>query len=375
MVTTQPNQSDENATAEEAYDYYRKIAGEVEARNVSARINMTPKEHRATILSETEDVAREDQIFLREGVEMAMAEAEDVKSEDRLTKHKTEEIFGGIWIADKKEFAKFASSVDTSPFEEDGEGIAFTDNYFYAYYRNIDGQVIPYASVYLNRNDSQDVVNESRKEIANVRKGERAKFYFDRAVVRFRTIQRENNANNGNHQSISLPVRNSGVVRRLLRKGRYYDNPHLYVKTPRTDGRRTLKPLYSLITPEMDASYLDAVERGDMAAAQRMVMEAAKLAMPNTKVVDENGNPKVVYHQTNHSVYINRETGQNWDELDWRERMEWDERDDWDDYWKEREFNTFSRVNARTTQELDGFFFAPEYDEHHKYGHRKNSDS
>jgi hypothetical protein len=33
-----------------------------------------------------------------------------------------------------------------------------------------------------------------------------------------------------------------------------------------------------------------------MATAQRMVMEAAKLAMPNTKVVNEDGNPKVVYH-------------------------------------------------------------------------------
>lgn len=120
----------------------------------------------------------------------------------------------------------------------------------------------------------------------------------------------------------------------------------------------------------MDAPYLEAVERGDMETAQRMVMEAAKLAMPNTKVVDEDGNPKVVYHQTNASVYINRETGQNWDELDWRERMEWDERDDWDDYWEEREFNTFSRVNARTTNEFDGFFFAPEYDEYHEYGDR-----
>ena len=55
---------------------------------------------------------------------------------------------------------------------------------------------------------------------------------------------------------------------------------------------------FSLITPEMDADYLSAVERGDMATAQQMVMEAAKLAMPNTKVVDENGNPKVVYHGT-----------------------------------------------------------------------------
>lgn len=90
----------------------------------------------------------------------------------------------------------------------------------------------------------------------------------------------------------------------------------------------------------------------------------------SSKIVNENGELKVVYHQTNHSVYINRETGQNWDELDWRERMEWDERDDWDEYWEEREFNTFSRVNARTTNELDGFFFAPEYDEYHEYGDR-----
>lgn len=50
---------------------------------------------------------------------------------------------------------------------------------------------------------------------------------------------------------------------------------------------------------ELDAPYLDAVERGDMETAQRMVLEAAKRAMPNTKVVDENGNPKVVYHGSN----------------------------------------------------------------------------
>lgn len=90
----------------------------------------------------------------------------------------------------------------------------------------------------------------------------------------------------------------------------------------------------------------------------------------SSKIVDANGEPKVVYHQTNAKVYINRETGQNWDELDWRERMEWDERDDWDDYWIEQDFTKFTRVNARTTQELDGFFFAPEYDEYHEYGDR-----
>ena len=50
------------------------------------------------------------------------------------------------------------------------------------------------------------------------------------------------------------------------------------------------------ITPEQDKAYMDAVNAGDMETAQKMVIEAAKLAMPNTKVVDENGNPKVVYH-------------------------------------------------------------------------------
>lgn len=50
------------------------------------------------------------------------------------------------------------------------------------------------------------------------------------------------------------------------------------------------------ITPEQDKAYMDAVEAGDMETAQRMVIEAARLAMPNTKVVDENGEPKVVYH-------------------------------------------------------------------------------
>lgn len=47
---------------------------------------------------------------------------------------------------------------------------------------------------------------------------------------------------------------------------------------------------------ERDAEYMEAVESGDMEKAQRMVNEAAKRAMPDTKVVDENGNPLVVYH-------------------------------------------------------------------------------
>lgn len=50
------------------------------------------------------------------------------------------------------------------------------------------------------------------------------------------------------------------------------------------------------ITAEQDKAYMDAVNAGDMETAQRMVIEAARLAMPNTKIVDENGNPIVMYH-------------------------------------------------------------------------------
>lgn len=48
----------------ESKDRYHELSGEVEARNVQSRLNMTPEERRNTLASETEDVAREDQIFL-----------------------------------------------------------------------------------------------------------------------------------------------------------------------------------------------------------------------------------------------------------------------------------------------------------------------
>ena len=51
-----------------AYERYKRTIGETEARNVQKRMRMTPEERRTTLLSETEDVAREDQIFLNNGL-------------------------------------------------------------------------------------------------------------------------------------------------------------------------------------------------------------------------------------------------------------------------------------------------------------------
>ena len=49
----------------------------------------------------------------------------------------------------------------------------------------------------------------------------------------------------------------------------------------------------------LDAEYLDAVEAGNMGTAKRLVREAAAAAMPNTKVLDKDGKPRVVEHATN----------------------------------------------------------------------------
>lgn len=49
------------------YEGYKRLSGEVEARNVSDRMNMTSEERRKTLAESTEDVARKDQIFLGVG--------------------------------------------------------------------------------------------------------------------------------------------------------------------------------------------------------------------------------------------------------------------------------------------------------------------
>lgn len=59
-------------------ELYRKISGEVEARNVQTRLDMSPEERRQLLAEETEDVAREDQIFLQD----ALGTSESRETED-----------------------------------------------------------------------------------------------------------------------------------------------------------------------------------------------------------------------------------------------------------------------------------------------------
>lgn len=103
------------------FNSYKSLAGEVEARNVSARLNMTPEERRKSLAESTEDVARKDQIFLgvgdvsfslrdmADGKESGAADmAEDLKSlntpdeVDDAIKSAIEDMPNGWQMANKK---------------------------------------------------------------------------------------------------------------------------------------------------------------------------------------------------------------------------------------------------------------------------------
>lgn len=75
----------ENGWKGDAYDQYRKVAGEVEARNAERRVNLTPEERRSILLSETADVAPEQQTVLMDAVEQFSGKIgkNDVRSADQ----------------------------------------------------------------------------------------------------------------------------------------------------------------------------------------------------------------------------------------------------------------------------------------------------
>lgn len=88
-------------------------------------------------------------------------------------------------------------------------------------------------------------------------------------------------------------------------------------------------------TRELDEEYSRAVTARDETKMQELVLEAAERAMPNSVIRDENGKLKPVYHYTNN------------------------------------DFTVFDRSRARTGNEMDGFFFAPDPESTTEYGERR----
>ncbi len=99
---------EKSITAEEkAYKNYHNLSGEVEARNASTRMNFTEAERREKLLSETADVAPEDQIVLMDG--MGVSESRKERSiEDILLNNR--ENLPETKVAEIKEWVKVKSN-------------------------------------------------------------------------------------------------------------------------------------------------------------------------------------------------------------------------------------------------------------------------
>ncbi|HAT76301.1 MAG TPA: hypothetical protein DCS19_05530, partial [Flavobacterium sp.] len=76
----------------EVYETYKRLSGEVESRNAETRINLTDEERRTKLLSETADVAPEDQIIIQDGlgVSQSIQPTPDPKPKFQETGHETE---------------------------------------------------------------------------------------------------------------------------------------------------------------------------------------------------------------------------------------------------------------------------------------------
>lgn len=90
-----------------------------------------------------------------------------------------------------------------------------------------------------------------------------------------------------------VETNNSEIIQEGEHKGEQYSAVYGKKAKKKTKADKTM---FRKVTPEMDAEYMAAVENGDMETAERLVKEAAKLAMPDTKVVDKDGYPMPMFH-------------------------------------------------------------------------------
>ena len=109
--------------AADAYNLYYRVAGEVEARNVEYRNKLTPEERRKTLLSETENIDREDQIMFDNSELMFTEEVKKMEKKFPLSKSQVEVYHGTPHDFDKFSTSKIGTGEGRQAF---GWGLYFT---------------------------------------------------------------------------------------------------------------------------------------------------------------------------------------------------------------------------------------------------------
>ena len=95
----------------DSYQEYRKLAGEVESRNVEKRLGMTDKERRNSLASETEDVNRDEQIVMN-GNDASYSIVKDPDTIKKLDKEDTVKVYRAMQVGeDGKLYPPMAAKV------------------------------------------------------------------------------------------------------------------------------------------------------------------------------------------------------------------------------------------------------------------------
>jgi site-specific DNA-cytosine methylase len=95
----------------DSYQEYRKLAGEVEARNVQKRLGLTDEERRNSLASETEDVNRDEQIVMN-GNDASYSIVKDPETIKKLDKEDTVKVYRAMQVGeDGKLYPPMAAKV------------------------------------------------------------------------------------------------------------------------------------------------------------------------------------------------------------------------------------------------------------------------
>ncbi len=209
-------------------ELYKRLGGEVESRNVEHRMNMTPEERKASLSAETEDVSREDQIFLMSG------DGGNANSE-MPQESGTED--------DYSEFAK-EHGVDADVVKDYASGMK-TGN--------------------LQKADM--ALAEIRRTMRVANRGMKLSEFGKL----FRPVQKELAERYGDietlrQEHIDATMRERGVMEAARKRA----------EEEEAKRKAHLEEMSLLTTEELDKRYFDAIESGEDAAAREMLDEAAR---------------------------------------------------------------------------------------------------
>ena len=217
----------EASVSDDDFGSYKSLAGEVESRNVESCMGMSAAERRASLAAETEDVSREDQIFLTSG------DGGNANSE-MLQETGTEN--------DYSEFAK-EHGVDADMVKDYALGME-TGNLHKADFALAEiRRTMRVANRGMKLSEFGKLFRPVQKELA-----ER---YGDIEVLR--------------QEYIDAEMRERGVMEAARKRAE-----EAAKRKARADELRLLP------AEELDRRYFEAVERGDDAAAREMLDEAAR---------------------------------------------------------------------------------------------------